>query len=136
MYTYIPISPPSFISLPPSLFHPSRWTQSTELISLCYGGVFLKDIPACPSSKLKPSIAGDFPGGPVIKTSPSNAGGAGSIPGQGAKIPHASWPKNQNRKQKQHCNKFNKDFKNGPQQKNLKKKTALHRGRRFGEPHS
>ena len=22
-------------------------------------------------------------------------GGAGSIPGQGAKIPHASWPKNQ-----------------------------------------
>ena len=35
----------------------------------------------------------DFPGGPVAKTSPSNAGGAGSIPGQGAKIPHASWPK-------------------------------------------
>ena len=24
----------------------------------------------------------DFPGGPVVKTSPSNAGGAGSIPGQ------------------------------------------------------
>ena len=35
-YTYIPISPPSCISLPPSLYHPSRWTQSTELISLCY----------------------------------------------------------------------------------------------------
>ena len=35
----------------------------------------------------------DFPGGPVVKTSPSNEGGAGSIPGQGAKIPHASWPK-------------------------------------------
>ena len=31
----------------------------------------------------------DFPGGPMVKTSPSNAGGAGSIPGQGAKIPHA-----------------------------------------------
>ena len=29
---------------------------------------------------------GDFPGGPVVKTSPSNAGGAGSIPGRGAKI--------------------------------------------------
>ena len=42
----------------------------------------------------------DFPGGPVVKTSPSNAGGAGSIPGQGAKIPHASWPKNQNIEQK------------------------------------
>ena len=27
----------------------------------------------------------DFPGGPVVKTLPSNAGGAGSIPGQGAK---------------------------------------------------
>ena len=65
---------------------------------------------------------GDFPGGPVVKTSPSNAGGAGSILGQGAKIPHASWPKNQNIKQKQYCNKFNKDFKNGPHQKNLKKK--------------
>ena len=31
------------------------------------------------------------------KTSPNNAGDEGSIPGQGAKIPHASWPKNQNR---------------------------------------
>ena len=59
----------------------------------------------------------DFPGGPVVKTSPSNAGGAGSIPGQGTKIPHASWLKNQNIKQKQYCNKFNKDFKNGPHQK-------------------
>ena len=35
-YTYIPISPPSCVSLPPSLSHPSRWSQSTELISLCY----------------------------------------------------------------------------------------------------
>ena len=33
---------------------------------------------------------GDFPGGPVVKTSPSNAEGAGLIPGQGAKIPHTS----------------------------------------------
>ena len=30
----------------------------------------------------------DFPGGPVVKTLPSNAGGAGSIPSWGAKIPH------------------------------------------------
>ena len=31
----------------------------------------------------------------VVKTLPSNAGGTGSIPGQGAKIPGTSWPKNQ-----------------------------------------
>ena len=36
MHTQVPISPPSCISLPPSLSHPSRWSQSTELISLCY----------------------------------------------------------------------------------------------------
>ena len=38
----------------------------------------------------------------MVKTSPSNAGGAGSIPGRGGKILHASWPKNQNMKQKQY----------------------------------
>ena len=44
----------------------------------------------------------------MVKPLPSNAGG-----GQGAKIPHTSQPKRQNIKQKQHCNKFNKDLKNG-----------------------
>ena len=53
----------------------------------------------------------DYPGGPVVETSPSNAGGTGLIPGQGARIPHASPPKDQNIKQKQYCNKFNKDLK-------------------------
>ena len=43
---------------------------------------------------------GDFPGSPVVKTSPSNARDTGSISGWGAKIPHASWPKTQNIKQK------------------------------------
>ena len=62
----------------------------------------------------------DLPGSPLVKTSPSNAGGVGSIPDQGSKIPHASQPKNQNIKQKQYCNKFDKDFKNGPHQKILK----------------
>ena len=66
-------------------------------------------------------ILRDFPGGPVVKTSPSNAGDGGSILGRGAKNPHALWPKNQSVKQKQYCNKFNKDFKNGPHKK--KKKT-------------
>ena len=47
----------------------------------------------------------------MVKTSPSNAGGAGSIPGRGAKIPHDLWPEKQNIKQKQYCHKFNKDLK-------------------------
>ena len=38
----------------------------------------------------------------------------GLIPGQEAKIPHASWPESQNVKQKQYGNKLNKDFANGP----------------------
>ena len=33
----------------------------------------------------------DFPSRPLV---PSDAVGEGSIPGQGPKIPHASWPKN------------------------------------------
>ena len=32
----------------------------------------------------------DFPGGPVVKTQPSNAGVVGSIPGQGTEISHAA----------------------------------------------
>ena len=31
----------------------------------------------------------DFPDNPVVKISPCNTGGAGSIPGQGTKISHA-----------------------------------------------
>ena len=69
---------------------------------------------------LKRGLTQDFPGSPVVKTSPSNAGVVGFIPGRGAKIPHASWPKNQNIKQKQYCNKFKKDFENIPQQKKKK----------------
>ena len=40
MYTYIPISPTSCVSLLPSLSHTSRWSQSTELISRCYCSCF------------------------------------------------------------------------------------------------
>ena len=36
MHTYAPIYPPSWASLPPSLSHPSRSSQSNQLISLCY----------------------------------------------------------------------------------------------------
>ena len=41
----------------------------------------------------------NFPGSQVVKTPPSNAEGTGSIPGQGAKIPHASKVKKKNKKQ-------------------------------------
>ena len=58
------------------------------------------------------------PEGLVVKISPSSAGGVGSIPGQGARIPHASVPKKQNKKQKKYCNKLSKDLKNGPYQRN------------------
>ena len=37
-------------------------------------------------------MLGDFPGAPVVKTPPFNAENAGSIPGWGTKIPHASQP--------------------------------------------
>ena len=53
----------------------------------------------------------DFFGDPVVKTSPSNVGDLNLIPGQGAKITHDLQPKKQDIKQKQCCNKFNKDLK-------------------------
>ena len=56
----------------------------------------------------------------MVKAFPSNAEGAGLIPGQGSRIRHALDPKGQNMRQKQHYNKFNKDCKNGPHQKKKK----------------
>ena len=62
-------------------------------------------------AKLKRPSSGDFPGHPIVKTSPSNAGGADLIPGWGTMILKASQP---SIKQKQYCNKVNKDFENDP----------------------
>ena len=57
----------------------------------------------------------DFPGGPVVKNLPSNAGYMGSIPGQGSKIPHAAgqlspratttWARTRTREKPAHRNK-------------------------------
>ena len=74
---------------------------------------------------MKKKLSWEFPGGPVVKISPSSAGGAGLISGWEAKIPHALRPKKQNVKQKQCCNKFNKDFKNGSHKKKTLKKSYL-----------
>ena len=41
------------------------------------------------SLKKKKNHPWDFPGGPVVKNLPCNAGDAGSIPDRGTKIPHA-----------------------------------------------
>ena len=48
----------------------------------------------------------------MVKILPSSTGDAGSIPGRRLKYHTPSRPKDV--KQKQYCNKFNKDFKNGP----------------------
>ena len=62
----------------------------------------------------------DFPDNLVVKTMPSSGRGEGSVPGQRDKIPHATWPKTQNIKQKQYCRKFNKDLKSCPHYKEKK----------------
>ena len=64
-----------------------------------------------------------LPGGPVVKTLPSNTGDTGLIPTQGAKIPHALWPKNKNiNNGRNTVTNLTKTIKNGPLQKNLKGK--------------
>ena len=86
--------------------------------------------------------SGDFPGSPGLNFA-FQWRGWGSVPGQGAEIPHASWPKNQSIKQKQCCNKFSIDFKNGPRLKKKKqsqchsqrRKEENRAGLRAGEPH-
>ena len=50
----------------------------------------------------------------MVGTLPSDSRSAGLISGKGAGIPHVSCPKGQEVGQKQYCNKFNKDFRNGP----------------------
>ena len=63
----------------------------------------------------------DFPGGPVVKTLPSMQGvQIQSLVGELRS--YMPWGQKTKTKQKQYCNKFNKDFKNGlHQKKNLKK---------------
>ena len=48
--------------------------------------------------KLRILESRDFPGGPVVKSSPSSAGDARLIPGWKAKNPHALWLKKKKKK--------------------------------------
>lgn len=52
----------------------------------------------------------NFQGSPVVKTSPYNVGGEGSILSQADKISHALRPKSQTIKQKKYFKKFKKDL--------------------------
>ena len=67
----------------------------------------------------------DFPGSPVVKTWPSNAEGVCSLPGWGAKTPHASKPKKPRVKTKAIVVTNLIDFRNGPHKKKILKKTHI-----------
>ena len=75
-------------------------------------------ITTCRGEEKKSKNPGDFPGSPVVKTLPSNTGDEGSVPGQRAKILHASQPKDQNIKQSSITNKYNKDGTHQKKKKN------------------
>ena len=59
----------------------------------------------------------NFPGGPMVKTLPSNTRDVGSTPGWGTKIPHALKPKIQNRNSSNTVTNSIKTIKNGPHPK-------------------
>ena len=60
---------------------------------------------------------GDFLGCPVVKTLSSSAKGEGSIPGQGAEIPHGMWPKKQNTNNRRNISTNSIKTKNGSHKK-------------------
>ena len=76
--------------------HTTEHTQAKGKVSILHvaTGCFHLAVASNSRVEILNLYQGDFPGGPVAKTSPSNAGGTGSVPGRRVKIPHASWPKN------------------------------------------
>ena len=64
--------------------------SSYNLLSIYESGIALsKDSAYVYSFNPKKALGRDFPGGPMVKKPPSNAGDKGLIPGRGTKIPHA-----------------------------------------------
>ena len=55
--------------------------KSLSIERICHGQIYPERMPKGSS----PNRRRDFPGGPVVKNLPSNAGNMGSIPGQGTK---------------------------------------------------
>ena len=70
MYTYIPISPPSWASLSPSPSHPSRWSQSIQLISLCYAALSYAHLPGVDGKLLEAETISFIAAPPVPWTVP------------------------------------------------------------------
>ena len=70
--------------MPSQLLPCSRLAESTYVASLGRWLVLCLPLPL-----FKTQLQG-FPGGPVVKKPPSNAGDLGSIPGREIKIPHAA----------------------------------------------
>ena len=64
-----------------------RYSEYSEYTKTSYN---LKKNTQKKKKNLIKNWARDFPGGPVVKNLPSNAGDTGSIPGRGTKIPHAA----------------------------------------------
>ena len=110
----------------PQILHSLPLTISSTPFLQSSQGIFIVFPPPKSKLALNSSSRGlntwDFPGSPVIKTLPSNAGKSGSKLDQGAKIPHASWSKNQNIKQK---NIVTKPIKTSKNMVHIKKKKNL-----------
>ena len=62
---------------------------NTKRIKLSKANLFLFVISLFATAHTK-CLSWDFPGGPVVKNPPSNAGNAGLIPGWGTKILHVT----------------------------------------------
>ena len=77
------------------LGHPlvHSWGEGQQKVSVLYPKACVCILSQGLPVRIPGEPYGGCPGGPVVKTSLSNPGGVGLIPGQGAKILHASWPK-------------------------------------------
>ena len=77
-----------------------------------------------PSKSLSPKNLdlGNFPGGPVVRTLPSNAGVRVQSLIRELRFPCASARKQEHKQMKQYSNNFNEDCENGLHPKNLQKR--------------
>ena len=96
------LHPKSWILLlhphPTEAISPSNYSLPTSSMELCLLGKLVTHRMEASNRNLyiqniksfNVGLHRDFPGSPVVKNPPSNAGDAGLIPGQGTKIPHAA----------------------------------------------